>query len=48
VAQYGRVSSMEAHDEKAEYPWDCRWSGVIECDALVASTVSRRECGTIS
>jgi hypothetical protein len=31
---------METDHEEAQYPWDCRWSGVIGCDALLASMVA--------
>ena len=38
---------METDHEEAQYPCDCRWSGVIDCDALLASMVARKECGGI-
>jgi hypothetical protein len=36
---------METNHEEAQYAWDCRWSGVIDCDALLASMVARALCG---
>ena len=43
----GRDIIMETDHEEAQYPWDCRWSGVIDCDAVLASMVARKECGAI-
>jgi hypothetical protein len=43
----GRDIIMETNHEEAQYPWVCRWSGVIDCDARLASMVARKECGGI-
>jgi len=43
----GRDIIMETNHEEAQYPWDCRWSGVIDCGARLASMVARKECGGI-
>ena len=38
---------METNHEEAQYAWDYRWSRVIDCGALLASMVARKECGAI-
>jgi hypothetical protein len=38
---------METDHEKAQCPWDYRWSGITDCDALLASMVARKEYGAI-
>ena len=42
----GAISSWRNDHEKAQYPWDYRWSRVIECGALFASVVAK-ECGAL-
>jgi hypothetical protein len=43
----GAIIIMETDHEKAQYAWDCRWSGVIDCGARIASMVARKKCGAI-
>jgi hypothetical protein len=43
----GRDVIMETNYEEAQYPWDRRWSGVIDCGACLAAMVARKECGGI-
>jgi hypothetical protein len=43
----GAIIIMETDHEEAQYDWDCRWSGVIDCGARIASMVARKDCGGI-
>ena len=36
----------EVYYEKGHNPWQSRWSGVIDCGALLASMVAK-DCGAI-